>query len=78
MVLRARRRVIVHLKSGESIEGILMRKRPEVIVEYADKLLTEAEKQALHNATGDNDEKVQIQGRVAVFRENVNFIQVLR
>lgn len=77
MVLRRGKRVIVHLKNGESIEGVLVRKKPEVALELADKLLTDAEKKALFNATGEADEKVQLKGRVVVFRDNVSLIQVL-
>lgn len=68
MGLRARQRVIVHLKSGESIEGLLVRKRPEVILELADLLQ--------QNPESGEEEKVQVQGRAVFLRENVAWIQV--
>lgn len=65
MVLGAKKRVIVHTTpsaGSQTIEGVLLRRKPEFVLELAD-LLTSPE------------EKVQIQGRVHLPRENVAFYQ---
>lgn len=66
MVLGAKKRVIVHTTpaaGSQTIEGILLRKRPEFILELADLQV-------------DADERVQFKGRVHILRENVAFFQV--
>jgi hypothetical protein len=68
VVLGAKKRVIVHTTPGsgsQTIEGILVRKRPEFVLELAD----------LHTSPED---KVQVKGRVHILRESIAFYQELR
>lgn len=68
MVLGARKRVIIHTTpaaGSQTIEGILMRRTPEFVLDLA-KLQVSPE------------ETVEIKGRVHLLRENIAFYQVLR
>jgi hypothetical protein len=60
----AHKRCRVHLKDGKTVEGILLRKRPDVVLELAEQIL--------------GDEARQIDGRARIPRENVSFWQELR
>ena len=65
-----KKRVQVTTKDGLAIEGVLIRKRPEFVIEHPD-LHVEAPE-------GGDPEKVQLQGRAVILRENISYIQVLR
>lgn len=70
---RANKRILVHTtpKAGsQTIEGVLVRKRPEFILELADLITGRDEK--------GKEEKVQLEGRVHLLREQIAFWQVLR
>ena len=67
MVLGAKKRVRVYTTPAagdQTIEGILVSKKPEIVLELADLILSENKKQ-------------QLQGRVHVLREHVRFWQVI-
>jgi hypothetical protein len=66
MVL-AKKRVLLHTKDGRSIEGLLLRRKPEFALGLAE---------LVHLVEGETT-KNQVDGVVKVPRENVSFYQVL-
>lgn len=72
MVLGPKKRVRVHtnpVSGSQTIEGVLLKKRPEIVLELAF-LVT--------GPGGGDEDRVQIEGRVHILREHVAFWQVVR
>ena len=65
MVL-SRKRVRVHTKDGKTVEGILVRKKPEFVLELAD--LIEADDQGEIRTS-------ELDGTVRILRDNVSLYQ---
>ena len=68
----AKKRVMVHTTPNagdQTVEGILLRRRPEFVLELAD----------LHTGLDEEGKpiKVQIKGHVHILRESIAFYQVL-
>jgi hypothetical protein len=65
MVLKTKR-VRIHTKDGKTVEGLLIRKKPEFVLEFAD--LVEADQNGDIRTT-------ELEGRVRVLRDNVSLYQ---
>jgi hypothetical protein len=62
-----KQRVRIHLKSGETFDGLLIRRKPDFVIDVAELVTGEGEK-----------DKESLEGKVSFLRENVRFWQVIR